>query len=309
MAQIIRPKTHEEWLAIRQLGIGSSDVGTILGLNPYETPYQWWRQRKSGESKAETFAMRAGHYLEDAVARFWVDATNRKVIKSSAGDWLYRSTEAPHLQASPDRLYWTSDSRKAKGILECKTTQRTIDADDLPKTWFCQVQYQMGVAEIESASIAWLTAGREFGFRDLQFNPQFYKWLTEQVNEFWQRYIVGDEEPPMTTAADVLLKYPKHTEERVIECSEEVALACDKFNELRDQLKSIEAEQDKLLDKIKLAFDDAEAITFGGKTLATWRASAPRKQFDHKAYLADHPEVMEQYTIARGGERRLLVKR
>ena len=140
---IIRPKDRNEWLDYRRAGIGSSEIATIVGLNPYETPYQLWR-RKIGldEPKSETFAMKAGHYLEDAVSQFWSDATGRQIIKASAGDWIVRNDEKPFVQVSPDRTYWLDDNRNNdnKGILECKTTQRVIDADDLPKTWFCQVQ-------------------------------------------------------------------------------------------------------------------------------------------------------------------------
>ena len=71
---IIRPANREEWLTHRQEGIGSSEVATILGLNPWETPYQLWRRKKGLDApKEETFAMKAGHYLEDAVSMFWLD--------------------------------------------------------------------------------------------------------------------------------------------------------------------------------------------------------------------------------------------
>lgn len=42
---IIRPKDREEWLQVRKSGIGSSEVATIVGLNPWETPYQLWRRK------------------------------------------------------------------------------------------------------------------------------------------------------------------------------------------------------------------------------------------------------------------------
>ena len=35
---VIRPKDRAEWLKYRESGIGSSEVATIVGLNPYETP-------------------------------------------------------------------------------------------------------------------------------------------------------------------------------------------------------------------------------------------------------------------------------
>ena len=66
---IIRPSSHDEWLKLRQRGIGSSEVGSILGVNPYETPYMYWC-RKLGlvERPAENAAMKLGHLLEGAVA-------------------------------------------------------------------------------------------------------------------------------------------------------------------------------------------------------------------------------------------------
>ena len=37
--------SREEWLAARNEGIGASEVASVLGLNPWETPYQLWLWR------------------------------------------------------------------------------------------------------------------------------------------------------------------------------------------------------------------------------------------------------------------------
>ena len=196
---IIRPKDRTEWLKYRESGIGSSEVATIVGLNPWETPYQLWRRKVGLDApKQENFAMKAGHYLEDAVSLFWQDETGQQVIKSSAGDWLIRDDERPYLQVSPDRTYWLADmphSNENKGILECKTTQMTIDEDDIPKHWFVQVQYQLGVAGYQHGSLAWLTQGRNFGYKDLAFVPDFFAWLVEEVDKFWVDNIQAKQEP------------------------------------------------------------------------------------------------------------------
>lgn len=124
---IIRPKDRNEWLKHRESGIGSSEVGTILGLNPFETPYQLWRRKKGLDApKQENFAMKAGHYLEDAVSLFYRDETGKEIIKASAGDWLIVNNEKTYLRVSPDRTFWIPGRTKSdrnKGILECKTTQ------------------------------------------------------------------------------------------------------------------------------------------------------------------------------------------
>ena len=144
---IIRPKSREEWLEHRKNGIGSSEVATIVGLNPWETPYQLWR-RKLGldPAKDETFAMKAGHYLEDAVAMFWHDETGREIIKRSAGDWIIANKERPYLQVSPDRTYWLTGMAKNntnKGILECKTTlEKPRDFDPFGQAGFAHLWLQ-----------------------------------------------------------------------------------------------------------------------------------------------------------------------
>ena len=119
---VIRPKDRAEWLEYRKDGIGSSEVATILGLNPWETPYQLWRRKKGLDApKDETFAMKAGHYLEDAVSQFWADATGREVIKSSAGDWLFKNNEKGFLQAPTVLIGWTAtETRTTKGYWSVK---------------------------------------------------------------------------------------------------------------------------------------------------------------------------------------------
>ena len=131
---IIRPNSHQEWLDQRKLGIGSSEVGTILGVNPYETPYQLWRRKLGIDPPVqENDAMRWGHYLEDAIAKAFEDTTGKTIIKASAGDWLAVDKKRDYLRVSPDRTYWLGDSRSnsAKGIVECKTTLLEVDKQQL----------------------------------------------------------------------------------------------------------------------------------------------------------------------------------
>ncbi len=308
---IIRPANREEWLEVRKSGIGSSEVATIVGLNPWETPYQLWR-RKVGldKPKEENFAMRAGHYLEDAVSRFWMDETGRQIIKRSAGDWIIRDNDRPYLQVSPDRTYWLGESRanSEKGILECKTTQMTVDADNLPEHWFCQVQYQLGVAGYEQGSLAWLCSGRNFGYADIAFVDNFFGWLIDSVDRFWIDNIQGGKEPDPINVADVLLKYNRHTDRKSIEVSDEIFDAYSQLKDVRKELAALDERKEALEAQIKLAFMDAEAITYGGSTIATWKAPKPSEKFNAKAFQAAHPELAAEFMETSQGARRFLLK-
>lgn len=309
---VIRPKDRAEWLKYRESGIGSSEVATIVGLNPYETPLQLWRRKVGLDApKQENFAMKAGHYLEDAVVQFWKDETGREVIKRSAGDWLIVDRDRPFLRVSPDRTYWLPDtvhSTVNKGILECKTTQKSIDPDDLPKHWVCQVQYQLGVAGYAQGSLAWLCSGREFGYKDLAFVPDFYQWLEESAERFWRDNILAKVEPQPISVADILLKYGRHTDGKMIETSDEVFEAYTKLKEVRKELDALDERKKELEDTIKFAFGDAEALTYGGSTIATWKASKPSMKLDEKGLKAKEPELYDSYLHEVPGTRRFILK-
>ena len=308
---IIRPTNREEWLTHRQEGIGSSEVATMLGLNPWETPYQLWRRKKGLDApKEETFAMKAGHYLEDAVSMFWHDETGRDIIKRSAIDWLILNADKPYMRVSPDRTYWLSDSRKNsdKGILECKTTQMTIDEDDIPKHWFCQLQYQLGVAELQQGSLAWLCSGRQFGYKDIALVPDFFQWIEEEVTKFWIDNIQGNVEPDATSVADVLLKYNRHTDGKIIEVADDIYTAVNDLKALKEQIAQLDEQKESLEEKIKLGFGDAEAISYGGQTIATWKAPKPSEKFDAKAFAKAHPDLAKEFTAPYQGARRFLIK-
>ena len=309
---VIRPKDRTEWLKYRESGIGSSEVATIVGLNPWETPYQLWRRKVGLDApKQENFAMKAGHYLEDAVSLFWQDETGQQVIKSSAGDWLIRDDERPYLQVSPDRTYWLADmphSNENKGILECKTTQMTIDEDDIPKHWFVQVQYQLGVAGYQHGSLAWLTQGRNFGYKDLAFVPDFFAWLVDEVDKFWVDNIQAKQEPTAANVQDILLKYNRHTDGKIVEVNDEIFAAYQDLKAVKDELSAIEEKKTALEEKIKLGFGDAEAISYDGQTLATWKAPKPSNKFDAKAFTAAHPDLAKEFTFPTQGARRFLLK-
>lgn len=309
---IIRPADRNEWLQHREQGIGSSEVATILGLNPWETPYQLWRRKKGlDKGKSETFAMKAGHYLEDAVSMFWHDETGRDIIKRSAGDWLMVNTEKPFMRVSPDRTYWLSGmphNNANKGILECKTTQMRVDPDDLPKYWFCQVQYQLGVAEYEQGSLAWLSQGREFGYKDISLVPDFFAWICEEVTKFWIDNVQGNIEPEAQSVEDLLLRYNRHTDGKILEVSDDIFTACNDLKALKEQIAKLDEHKEELETKIKMCFADAEAISYGGQTIATWKAPKPSERFDAKAFAKAHPDLAKEFTAVSQGARRFLLK-
>lgn len=309
--QYIYPASREEWLNARRDGIGSSEVATIAGLNPYETPLQLW-QRRVGLTppKAETLPMRLGHLLEDAVATLWQDATGHPFNTTSVLDFLVRWPNSPHIQASPDRIFYYTDADGARqqGILECKTTQRAIDPDSVPDGWLCQVQYQLGVAGLRRGAIAWLIGGRDFGYVDVDFNAELFTWLVGLADEFYTVNILGRVPPAPLTAADMQTLYPREAAGKTAEATEEIFQSYEQLKALRARMKQDEAAEAQLADQLKLAIGEAETLSFQGKRLATWKAPKPARRFDAKAFQAAHPALYDEFTVEAPASRRFLLK-
>ena len=310
---IIRPHDHQEWLNLRKQGIGSSEVGTILGVNPYETPYQLWR-RKMGFDPAveETFAMKAGHYLEDAVSMFFADATGYEIDKGSAGDWLAVSDAKSFMRVSPDRIYLKGGNTD-KGILECKTTQMDIERDDVPQHWFAQLQYQLGVAEIQQGSLAWLISGRKFGYKEYAFNQEFFEMLSERVERFWVDNILGQQAPEAANVDDIVLRSPRHVVGKMASATPELIEACAEIKQLKDERAAMNERKIALESQVKMAMDDAESLVasdMSGKpvVLATWKAAKDSLKFQEKMFAADHSELYQSYLLPQVGTRRFLIK-
>lgn len=326
---IIIPKDHADWLEHRSHGIGSSEIGTILGLNRYETPYQLWL-RKTGQipPQEENEAMLMGHILEDAVAQRWAVATGNTIIKESAKEWIYYHPEHQYFRASPDRIYWEDGCKHSeanKCILECKTTRLPVDEDNIPQTWFCQVQWLMFCTGYRKASLAWLRLDKygEFGYKDITFNEEFCnEVLAPAAESFWKENVQGGAEPEIKDVADLLLKYPKQIEGKTVEATGKVFVgaqettaleACEELVMLKAQIKELETRKTELESGLKMYMNDAEAITITSPTgqvrsIVTWKAPADSLKFDAKRFREDNPKMYEQYQTATQNARKFLVK-
>lgn len=315
---IIRPATHEDWLKERTLGIGSSEVGTILGVNPWETPYQLWR-RKLGidPPKEENDAMRWGHYLEDAIAQMFQDTTGKTIIKASAGDWIAVDKDRDFLRVSPDRTYWLGDSRanSAKGIVECKSTGLKVDADSIPEYWFTQLMYQIGVMNYQEGYLAWLClTNRSFGTMRVDRDKDFYAFMVDKLDTFWRENLVGGKEPEIVTIDDMVLKYTRSNPGKTIEVTDEIMADINELKMIKPQLDELTKQKKEIEDRIKFAMADAETLCLPGtlesnpKAVATWKSAKDSTKFDQDAFKADHPDLYDKYCKTVPGTRRFLVK-
>lgn len=307
MSRIIKNDTRNEWLSERKKGLGGTDIAAVCGVNPYRTPYDVWLDKTNNAPKFEgnKFTKR-GEYMEDAVANYFEDVTECRIIKASETNELYIHDDFDFLLGSPDRRYITKENNK--GILECKTTMSKFT--DLPDSWFIQTQWYMGHAGYNEGCIAWAELGFSSEFRHvfIKFDKEFYDKLVKIGVDFWNNHVLTGKEPEPINSEDVEKMFPYAIEGESIEAQSEMLQIISELKQYKSEKKKIDTEIEKREEMLKLAMKSAELIKSNGIILATWKASKSSLKFDSKRFEAENSEIFMAYQIEVPGTRRFLLK-
>ena len=188
MLKMYRFETRDEWLEARKKFIGGSDVSCILGLNPYKTNVQLYREKKGlamPDDLSDNPLVEYGSKAEEHIrALFELDHKELKVGYVPENSW--RNTKFPFAAASLDG--WTVDGRNRTGILEIKTATITSGQqaqkwkDRVPDNYYCQVLFYLGVTEFEYVD---LRANLKYQFPDspLRIETRDYHIERSEVEE------------------------------------------------------------------------------------------------------------------------------
>jgi len=119
-ARVILPECagSAAWLAARQGGIGGSEIGALMGISEYETPFSVWNTKiNGGKDLSAVPAVEWGHRLEEVVAAKTAEEVGL-VPRFGGGLWAARDRDI--LRVTPDRFATRPRSWKAVGVIECK---------------------------------------------------------------------------------------------------------------------------------------------------------------------------------------------
>lgn len=289
--------SKREWLAARRLGIGGSDVATILGLNKYKTAFELWLD-KTGQlpiDDSETSeAAYWGNTLEEAVAKEFERRTDKKVRKRNK---MFYHPEHQFLTANIDR-----DIVKENAILECKTASAFLsknwEGDEIPEQYICQVQHYMNVLNRDYAYIAVLVGGQKFIWKKIERDQELIDLIEAACIEFWEVNVMKEIPPAIdgSEAATNYIKetYPDNEEGKQVQLGREFDEFISSKNELMTSQKVIRQsinEIDNLI-KVKLGEDNAE-IGITQHNLISWKKQR-KTSLNSKLLQERYPEVYDE---------------
>ena len=154
MLKMVRHKNHEQWLKARQKYLGGSDIGSILGVTPWKSNLQLYREKKGlaePTDLSDNALVQYGTKAEEHIrALFALDYPNLTVEYVPNNSW--HNSKYPFAAASLDGF--TTDENGRKGILEIKTATITSKAQSekwkdgkIPDNYYCQVLFYLAVTE------------------------------------------------------------------------------------------------------------------------------------------------------------------
>ena len=290
--------THNEWLEDRRKGIGGSDVGTILGLNKWKSPYQLWLEKTGQVELDESNSEPAywGNVLEEIVAKEFTERTGKKVRRRNQ---VFEHPLHPFLRANIDR-----DVVGENAILECKTANSFLskewDGEEIPMSYLCQIQHYMNVLNRDFAYIAVLIGGQKFIWKKIERDQELIDMITERLVEFWEINVITGMEPPID-GSDATAEFIKNhystegTEE--ISLSSEYDELIESKRDLKKSEKEIQTQIKKIDNQIKSELGKNDAVVgISPKFIVSWK-SQERTSLDKKLLAEKYPEVVKDSSI------------
>ena len=176
---VLQYETYEEWLRLRDTGIGGSDAGSIYGVNPWHSADEVM-QRKLGllPPVEDNWPMAVGRALEPVVAD-WMAAELGVDLTEPEG--MYVHADYPWMLASVDRIQ--PDSLDT--IYECKATGSRVWATP-PDYYIAQVQHYMAVTGAEMAYIGCIHAGKIFRLYEVPRDDFYIDDLITAEKSFYE---------------------------------------------------------------------------------------------------------------------------
>lgn len=296
---------ESEWWQARNKGIGGSDVAAIMGLSRYKTPLQVY-QEKRGEigPQADNWRMLVGRTLEPAIRQFYANATGRTVLMH---DDILQCEKYPFMLANLDG--YTDEPR----VIEIKTAGSGREwgepgSGDIPTQYICQVQHYMIVTGYKAADVIVSINNNDPVIYTVEADKEIHEMMIEEEAAFWQKVVNGTPPEPVTFA-EAVQKYGQLGVQGGVEASKEIIKVVDRLKAVKESMKAMEAEEEKLKGEIIIAIGDrGDTLLRNGKPLVTWKLSKPSERFDTDAFKAAHANLYTQFKKTISGSRRLLIK-
>jgi len=204
------PHHSDEWYEFRKNGVGGSEIGTVLGINKYDTAVRLFHEKIGSiePRKEDNEKMFWGRELESQIAEKWQywdgsqegyleNFKNKNIVRSCRNvNGYIVNPKYPWLFMSLDRLInikggfnlVTGEPLSTEAVLECKNMSYWASqswADEIPVYHLAQVTQYMIILETDYSEIAVLRDGSSLTVESIQLNEELADRIINISKKFW----------------------------------------------------------------------------------------------------------------------------
>ena len=284
--------TEDEWLEKRRNGIGGSDSGALLGMNKYATPLSVYISKKGlldGGKTNNNQSIKWGKMAESAIREGIAKDLNLQIETSPV---MFTRKNNPFMLADLDGVAFVPIAREIEGKtiqglggVEIKTAtsrNQEFGSDEIPDSYYCQVQHYMSVTELDWFILAVLIDKVNGRIYVVPRNDEFINnTLIPAEKSFWNDYVLTGTMPAPTGneyESDALNGiYDSCAME--VSLPESVSLLCDEYALACSEENAIGVKKEQIKEKIKIAImqaspdataDKQKIIATAGSAKITW---------------------------------------
>jgi predicted phage-related endonuclease len=301
--------------ALRVSGIGGSEIAAVLGIDDWRDPFSIWAQKRGHLTPAPpTPQMLLGKLFEEAiVTRWYAGVTGYRV------EWVDKTFVVegrPWHIYTPDALC-PDEARgvDAKLIFWDRSGEWGDETDEIPARVDLQCRWYMAATDYPLWDVAAVINGEPRIYtvrRDLELEAE----ILRRAEEFWRRYLIGDEQPPIGISDDsaryLKERYRWHSERLKTATEEEEALL-QEYAQIRAEERQVQEAKTLCENQIKQAIGENSGIQCPGMRF-TWKRTRdshiPDWEVIARTLMRDWEEerqktLIEEYSHLKPGYRRV----
>ena len=280
----------EEWREQRRKTIGGSDAGTIIGLNPYDSPYNLWcvkTGRIIPEDISTKESVRLGHDLEQYVADRFTEETGLKLRRDN--NFVY-NTEIPFAHVQADRLVVGMNAGFEAKTSSSYEVVKMMREGKYRDSWYAQCVHGMMVTGADRWYLGVLVFGHGFYHFTIERDESEISALITAERDFWE-CVINDTPPAVdgskATSDAIKAVYSDSHPGTIDLFSRDTVI--DEIMAIRQQIKELEQLQEERENIIKADLGSYESGTTD-KFNVSWKQQT-RRSFDVKRFAEVNPEI------------------
>lgn len=299
--EIIHYADTEEWEDIRGNGIGGSDSGAIIGVNPYKSIIDVYIDKTQGSDFKGNKYTHWGHNLESVIFK--------EFQRLHDDFYCYEvpfTMKKGYLVANVDGMCY--DLEKGWGVVEIKTANafagKEWSGETIPDSYFAQVQHYLAVTGLSYAYIACLIGGNTYKEFYIERAEEDIKLIEEKCTEFWNENILK-RIPPMPDGSEAyskyLLKEADSSDDDVVEL-DTIEDKGQEYKAVKSEIEALEKKKKLIEQEILKEMNENDCKKAKSENFKFTIVCQNRATFDKKRFFAENEELQameKQYTTVK----------